>query len=704
MSCRDLLTLASVFAVMVGCARLGSASAAPRADFFVAPGGDDAWSGALPAPNAEGTDGPFATIPRAQQAVRGRVAKAEAGAVTVMLRGGTYRIAEPITFTPDDSGSQACPVTYAAYPGEAPTLSGGVPITGWRERGGGVWVTDVPGVTEGDVYFRQLWVNGRRAVRARTPNDGYLRTAGPPPGIENPHDNRGNPEAAIGFTYNPGDLQPWPNLGDVNIITYQSWTAPLSWIESLDEEVHAVRFTAPVNWPLGWWERQQRYHVENYLAALDAPGEWYLDRSTGLLHYIPLPVEEMNRIEVVAPVVDELLRIEGDLEGGRFVEHLTFRGLSFQHADWPEAGKAKADGQAAHWLGAAVFARGARNCVFDGCEVARVGTHGVWLEQGCSDNRIERCHVHDLGAGGVRIGHMASPKNDAYVSDRNVVDNCFIHDGGHVFRAGCGVWIGRSSYNTVSHCDISDFRYTGISIGWSWGYAESSAHHNTAEFNHIHHIGFGVLSDMGGIYHLGRAPGTVLRCNHIHDVESYFYGGWGLYTDEGSTGVLMERNLVYNTKTGGFHQHYGQDNVVRNNIFAFAREGQLQRTRVEEHRSFTFERNIVYWSVGPLLHGNWSGDQYDMDYNLYWCTNPEMLIFDGGTFEDWQARGHDEHSRLASPGFANPGRCNFTLRPDSPAFDLGIVSIPVEEAGLYGPAEWTALPGRVERDWPFTYR
>lgn len=144
------------------------------------------------------------------------------------------------------------------------------------------------------------------------------------------------------------------------------------------------------------------------------------------------------------------------------------------------------------------------------------------------------------------------------------------------------------------------------------------------EFNYVHHIGVRldgdgpILSDMGCIYTLGVQPGTVIRFNLFHSVAGLRYSGWGIYLDEGSSNILVENNIVYNTSHGGFHQHYGRENVVRNNIFAFGRDAQIQRSRAEPHLSFTFERNIVYWSGGELLAGTWDDLNFAFDNNLYW--------------------------------------------------------------------------------------
>lgn len=675
----------------------------PSADLFVAPGGKDSWSGKLAAPLPDGSDGPLATLQAARDAIRRLKAQGPpAKAIRVLLRGGTYRISEPIVFGPEDSGTALAPITYAAFPGEKPVISGGVPITGWTRQGDGpLWKTVVPEVKEGKWYFRQLFVNGRRAVPARLPNlPDTFRAAGP--GVDYKHGDaaRRDAEAKLSLVYQNEDLKPWANLDDAVVVVYHSWTTSRHVIKALDTSKKRVEFTAPSGWPMGWWEKNQRYYVEFVREGLDAPGEWYLDRKTGELFYYPRPDEDMTKAEAIAPRPEELVRLEGDPAAGKGVEHLRFEGLAFQHTDWVMPKAEMVDGQANAGLKtAAVFARGARHCHFERCEIAHTGGYALWFAQGSKDNRAAQCHLYDLGGGGVRLGEMALPNDPELQAERNEVYNSFLHDGGNVFHAAVGVWIGRSSHNKVHHNEICDFFYTGVSVGWSWGYAPTSAHHNLIEYNHIHHLGWGQLSDMGGIYTLGISPGTQLRYNLIHDVLAYSYGGWGLYTDEGSTGILMENNIVYRVKDGCFHQHYGRENVVRNNILAFsATLGQIRRSRQEDHISFTVERNIIVGNGVPMLGGNWSNKQYQLDYNCYWDTSGRPPVFPGNVdLKKWQEQGQDAHSLVADPKFADPQKSDFRLAPDSPALALGFKPIDASTIGLVGPAEWVDLPRQLQR-------
>ena len=161
---------------------------------------------------------------------------------------------------------------------------------------------------------------------------------------------------------------------------------------------------------------------------------------------------------------------------------------------------------------------------------------------------------------------------------------------------------------------------------------------------------------MGGVYTLGNHEGTVIRGNLFHDVAGLKYGGWGIYFDEGTTHILAENNLVYRTTHGGFHQHYGKENTFRNNIFAFGRDAQIQRTRVENHQSFRFERNIVYWEQGPLFAGDWSKPQVEFDGNTYWRVEAGDIRFGSLTWAEWQKAGMDRALEDRRPAFRQSRR------------------------------------------------
>ncbi len=424
-----------------------------------------------------------------------------------------------------------------------------------------------------------------------------------------------------------------------------------------------------------------RFLVENVLEELHNPGDWYLDNRSGELTYLPRKGELLRRLRFEAPRLQHLVQIQGDPATHRYVENVSFSGLSFKYANWnlPQTGRFFP--QAEVDLGAAIEAVGWRNGDFTDCTVSSVGEYGLQLGGGCQKVVVSGCEFTDLGAGGVKIGETKQYDNEADAAHGITVRNCLIAHGGRIHPAAIGVWIGQSAHNEVSHNDIYDLYYTGISVGWTWGYGKSEAHDNRIAYNHIRDIGQGVLSDMGGIYTLGVQPGTELIGNRIHDISSFSYGGWGIYPDEGSSHELIENNVVYRTKSGGYHQHYGQENIVRNNIIAFAREAEVIRTRAEDHLSFTFDHNIVYWKDAPLLGSNWTGNNYKLDDNIYWRTDGKPIDFAGMTLDQWHAKGQDLNSILADPLFEDPANGFFQLKPNSPALKLGFKPIDERQAG-----------------------
>lgn len=656
--------------------------------FYVATDGNDAWSGKIAAPNKSRTDGPFRTIRKAKDAIRGlKASDPLKEPVTVYIRGGIYRLTSPLVFTPEDSGTAQDPVTYAAYPGETPVISGGRSITGWQrvrnrkllaQAGGDLWMARLPSVKEGKGYFRELFVDGHRRQRARLPATGFFQVDG----------NISKGQHAT-FRFHPGDIQPqWAEQPNVEVVALQDWAEFRMHILRVDEATHTVTLSAtaaPSN-----HEKNARYWVENTIDALGAPGQWFLDRTHGILYYRPQPGENMHRVRVIAPVLGTLVSFEGRTGSG-WVEHIRLRGLMFEYTDWSIKPGGYVDLQAAYDIPAAVKGMGVRSCSIERCTLAHLGGYAIalsggpaqpfGLREGSKSNRVAGNDLYDLGAGGIKIGDPECSNSEAQTTDGNVVSNNHIHDIGKVFPAGVGVWVGESSDNTISHNEIDDTYYTGISVGWTWGYGPSGAAGNRIEFNDIDDIGRGLLSDMGCIYTLGVQPGTVEKNNLCHDVSRYLYGGWGIYTDEGSSDILIENNVVYRTEDAGFHQNYGANNIVRNNIFAYGRTSQIRRSHNEPHLSFTAENNIFYWNSGPLMAGIWTDNEYRFDHNLYFRTDGRPILFGKKTFAEWQAGGQDRHSLIADPLFPSPSNGDFALRPYSPAASIGFNPIDLSRVG-----------------------
>jgi hypothetical protein len=651
---------------LFGCL-LACRSLAGPLTIYVAPGGDDHWSGSRPSVNHNRTDGPLATLPGALQ--RSREARRAAAGVSpqIVLRGGVYVLDRPLVFLPQDSG-----LAIAARSGETPVISGETQITGWRRSpvNPDLWQAEVPAARDGAWQFHELFVNGRRKQRARLPVSGFFRAAGGP--------IKDHPAQLL---VKPGDIKPgWASQGDVELVLVAAWEQTRNQIRSFSEASNIV--TLAGNAFSYATEPDARYYIENAPDSL-RPGQWRLDHQSGTVTYWPEAGEDVPSAIITAPRLYELARLEGQEDNP--VRGVVFRGLTFAGADWPLKGGSDIDLQAAEEIAAAFEAQSAQSCVVQHCLFTRLGGYAIDFGRGCRGNTVTGCEMFDLGGGGLRLGETDLNSAKAAPNSGNGVTDNHIHHIGLVSPPAVGVFVLLSASNTIAHNEIDHTFYTSISVGWTWGYADNPCRGNLIEFNHLHDIGQGLLSDMGGVYTLGLQPGTVVRNNLIHDVTISGYGGWGLYTDEGSSDIVLESNVVYRCQSAGFHQHYGQNNLVYNNIFALNQDGQLARTRLETHRSFILTNNIIYFDSGHLFAGNWSGNGFEIDHNIYFDTRagPSHRPLDGSLkFEEWQASGHDVHSLFIDPLFVAPEKGDFRLRHGSPALRFGFHPPDLRKVGV----------------------
>jgi parallel beta-helix repeat protein len=622
----------------------------------------------------------LATVSAALKAGRDWRAAKPGEAVTIELAGGRYELAEPVRFTPADSG-----ITLRAGRGQIPVLSGGRRLVGWRRAAqrADLWTQTIPAVRDGQWYFHQLFVDGQRAQRARTPNTGFLRTAG-----------KLGETSPITLPFQAGDLKPeWAQLPDARLIMLMKWTDLQLPIHAIDP---ALRVATLPGGPRPYWmdEPDARYWVENVPEALDAPGEWYLDRKSGVLSYLAPSGVDPNQALVVAPRLREVVRVEGDAVTGQPVSGLQFMGLTLADTDYEMPAEGMISPQSAVPVRGCFRVTHAVAGVVEDCVFANLAGYAIDLGRGAQHWRIVGNTVRDIGGGAVRIGEPGDRDAKSFdeCHSQVVTDNELVRLG-RVFAPACGVIIFQSGTNRIAHNHLADLYYTGISVGWNWGYETTPCRANVIEFNLVEQVGQGRLSDMGGFYTLGPQPGTVIRNNLFRDIQSYRYGGWALYTDEGSSGIVVENNVAYRCKDAGFHQHYGRDNVIRNNLLAWNQNHSVMRTRAEPHRSFWFTHNVVIADSGTLLGSNWEGttNQFWSDENVWFDTRlgpaAEKYQFAGKPWPAWQARGQDFHSLIADPMLIDPRRPELGLKPESPAFKLGYRQIDLRSIGPRKPGK-----------------
>lgn len=663
-------------------------------DIYVSPQGSDKNTGIS-------HDQPVASLQQALNLWEGlKRAGNTPNIVNIVLKRGHYNFSQPVNINPDNGGSSKTKLIIRSEDNNRVIFNGAQKITGWKKYKNIIWMAPVPEAKEGKWMFNQLFVNGQQKTVARFPNAGYYYVTGFPDGGEEVDYHTDSKR----FQFKKGDINPdWKNIRDIRVIVYHFWSDAHLQIDNIDSKTNIVTFKHPAEkrFTDDFSNEGARYIVENVFEGLDSPGEWFLDRYKGVVYYIPLPGEKMETAEVMAPVTSGFLRFEGDPLSA-VVENISIENISFEYSNFILPEDDANDMQASMSVPACITATGASGITFSNCSFSNLGNFAFDLQKGCSNIAIDGNTMEHLAAGAIKI-NGGTEKDHPLQRTRNIriSDNEIIHYG-EKYPSAVAILLMNAEGCYIGHNHLFDGWYTGISVGWQWGYQRSITRDNIIEYNHIHQIGQGLLSDMGGIYTLGVSPGTIIRNNLIHDIESNKYGGWGIYNDEGSTHILIENNIVYNTKYAAYDIHYAKELTVRNNIFALGRLEELNRGKAEPHLSVYFENNIIYWTtLKDPFTGNWKDAPYTFhqnpniakqptftntfhsDYNLFW--NPilpvDSLRFNGNTWKEWQGKGKDVHSLIADPMFKDPQHFDFSLMPESPAYKLGFKNIDMKEVG-----------------------
>jgi hypothetical protein len=700
------------------------------ADFYVAENGRDDWSGRLAAPNDAESDGPFATIARARDAVRKEKETAAKPNFTILIRSGIYRLRKTLVFSRDDSAPQGGTIAYAAYPNERPILTSGVPLRNWRRpreepanlpsaAQGNVWVADLP--PEIDRMFT-LYDGDVRLPRAR--GEGFA-----------PVDSVDKTTAPDRLTFPAGALHDWPDLkeGELLVIPTADYEMSILPLTSVDEQTQIATTSAAASRPIGkvkfvpisaW--------VENVLEVLDQPGEWVVNLSERKVYLWPRGAQPSENI--VAPMLTELLRVEGTIDDDRAIDRpatgLVFRGLTFSHAErYPWQGDT-GWGLQHHWEmfdrpTAALRFRGAEECVVERCRFVASSGSGIRLDLSCQKNHIVGNEIAHLGGVGVLLTGYGPGTKD--VNRGNEVSNNWIHHTGEIYWATPAIMIWQSGENRVANNLIHNIPYSAITVstraGWNrekpdadrtvrwseiaeqelgdWQVREPYMHarRNIVERNEIHHI-MEIMGDGDGVYISGTGRDNEIRHNYIHDNDSDGMAD-GIRCDDDQHETTIKGNIIYRTRCIGQGICSKGVNHIVNNIVAdllpSRRPIRPERVvrgyiglEVNPVTGSRIERNIVVArnkTCPPMIQNRRYGQageprlrECQADYNLYYCFADSA--WGRKHLQAEQEFGVEMHSLSTDPLFDNFDQGDLRLKPDSPALKLGFEQIEISKIGL----------------------
>ncbi len=646
--------------------------------------------------NGDGTQSsPFNSIVSAKEKAKKLRSNGIEEEITVWISEGTYIFESTLTFDQTDADN----IVYRAMPGEDVRFSGAVCIDEWKEdtqNGVKVFTADIPE----NVTFDAVTKDGTALPKTRYPETGYLTIE-----TEDHSDALFTPENTIwnltlgdmafigNISYNPESLK---NTENIVVRVLHKWYSDLHYLRAYDKENNKYYTADPFSMTI---EKGDRYYFENIFEELNSPGEWYFDENEGKLYYVPEQGDTLQNTVINACVNDKLVSMSD-------VSNIEFYGITFCDTNFSVPDLSNSDAgwlsvygirfpQAEYDTDAAVVITKADNVNFTNCDFINIGNSAIKFNKLVKNSTVMSCHFKNIGGTGIYIHGFNSEISDEITESINVIDNK-IESYGKNWQSGIGILITHARSCTIEHNEITDGYYTAISVGWLWGYDYSVTGGNLIKDNLIYNIGQGWLSDMGGIYTLGEQTGTIISGNVIHDVAADpnegGYGGWGLYFDEGSANILAENNLIYSCGSQSFHQHYGKDNLLRNNIFALSEEGQIRCSRNEEHNEFHLIGNIILTNGNPS-YVDLEKDKFTDDTNLYWDLQNGKYVF--GSVEEndtslgnimydslLKAMGYHKNAVYENPQFRNPENGDFLIADGNEAIEkIGFTPWNYNQAG-----------------------
>ncbi|MFA6449097.1 MAG: right-handed parallel beta-helix repeat-containing protein [bacterium] len=542
------------------------AGAAAAIEYYVAASGGDSADGSAARP--------FKTIEAAKRQLDAIVKNGFEGDVAINIAPGTYRLDAPLVFESGVYGGGKANIVFRGDKSGGVIVSGSLAITNWQPAGKNIWSADVKGVLGEGRAIRNLYKDDKRLTRSRQPNGWQMFNI---KAVE-------NQESIVTLKLPiPEKIAPEDKA---ELIVLQNWSISKTLIDHSDAaDAGRLYLTASAGFtehPALIPKAGMSCFLENSKSFLDSPGEWYLDEKAGTLYYFASEGEDPGAGGLVAPILEKLVVITGD--GNESVKNISFENISFRHTDFLLPGKKYSGLQASFYTReerdpiysepAAIELSFAENIVFKDCSVAHTGASGIGIGEGARGNRIEGCHLYDIGGNGINVGHRirhmpvpppGSPpltnlsadwEKPELVPRNNDVSRNFVEYCGMVNYGAVGIFMAHSQRTLVSANTVAHMPYTGVSFGFNWSPKETSTRGNAIEYNHIYDV-MNVLADGGGIYTLGYEPETTISRNLIHDIHrsKHTFGGApnnGIFFDEGSAGIFVDLNIIYGLEKSAF--------------------------------------------------------------------------------------------------------------------------------------------------------
>jgi len=535
--------------------------------------------------------------------------------VKINISSGKYFMQNILNIDINDHRTAKNQITVVGDSKNIPVFYGAHKLCPKLDVNNGLWILDISKISDKSKLRQFLTINDKFVKSSQYPKSGFTN----PLGVKYTQ----NQEAIITINDELDSILKkctFQQLKHIWVTVYVSWGTIIRYIDEYNPSKKTIKINAPYGFAPYDIKTTTNLTLNN-LPNIHSKGEWYYKDENTIL-YNPLLTDKIENSEIFISAIDKFIDIVGSEK--KRVANISFQNIMFSAAGESLTASGYDPDQAAMKVGAVITLNHVENINFKNVFFNKISSNAIWFQKGCSNSSVINSIFDNLGAGGVKIGIMDDLPSQN-ITNSIIVDNNILKTGGLIYPGAVPIIIFKAYNNKITHNDISDFSYTAISLGWVWGYQPSPSKNNLIAFNHIYNIGKGILDDLGGIYTLGKSEKTIIKNNLIHDIKSNNYGGWGIYADAGSSNILIDSNLIFNCSSAGFHQNYGENNIIKNNIFAYNDKVELESTIIENHNAFIFTNNIIVHKNYNFFSPNWFRTTQKSYNNIYYSLSDEEI-------------------------------------------------------------------------------